>query len=1208
MKMRKIVAILAAALMLFSILPISAFAANGDVYDLVTNVADLAAGDQIIIAAKDYNYALSTTQNNNNRGQASVTKSGASATLSTGVQVITLEAGANSGTFAFNVDGSYLYAASSSSNYLRIQNKIDGNASWKITIAADGTATVIAQGTNSRNVMQYNQSSSLFACYGSASQKAIVIYKAPAEGGCAHDNVDRDFDCEDGACLDCGETVTGLGHEFDNDYDADCNYGCGFTREVEEAPNYVKASALNVGDIVVLVAELKSMELSGVNTYGTGAEYAGIPIGAYALTVEAGSDAGTYAFKCPDGKYLYWNSGNSLNSNATKSVNTSWSVSFDDEGNAIILNAKDSTRKLQWNASSPRFACYASQQTDVQLFVLSAGGGEEPPVVECEHDKLECGELCPVCGEYTNPNEHVYVDGGKFDTVCDNCGKTRPFPEPEADSELTIAEVLELGAALGSTTNKYYVSGVIVNVYNTTYGNLNLTDGTDTIVVYGLYSEDGSTRYDAMSVKPIAGDTITVYGAIGVYQGKGQVVNGWLVEHNQTGCAHEYEFDCSTTCSLCGKGERDATCVNDNVACQDGLCIYCGNDVDGLGHTYDSDYDADCNYCGETREVPDAPAYATITFDADKTQRTEFSTTIQKWENDGLTLVNNKASSTTNIGDYSGRFYKDSEIIISFPGMTSLVIDGPTSGEYAWTATLDAAGLDYTAEDGIYTITFAEPVNSITLTAANQVRANNITASAVNAEEPDCEHEWIDATCTAPKTCSLCGETEGEALGHTYVDGICSACGAEKPAGPTKIDSVANLTAGIYYLAGYSIGYSNNDTVEDWSNNPWHVWTGEVYNGDLVTTPYYYNENTGEFGIVSADPTAATGAYVELITVEGKANTYYIVYNAKYLASTVAAQSRKLALVTEPAEWVATANENGGITLSSNEVYMGTGDAASRLIRAYKSESTLKYGVVLFSSNNEEPACQHEYDNACDVDCNLCYEAREVEHSVKHVEAKAATCNANGNIEHWYCDVCGMAWLDEACTMNTNLRAVVTPATGEHVYFDGCSAICEVCGYEREVSHNIVHVEAKAATCNANGNIEYWYCDVCGMAWLDEACTLNTNLRAVITPATSEHTYDDEYDADCNICGEVREVPEKPVDVIYGDANGDGEITVRDVAALQQIVAGWDVEYTDAADANGDGEITVRDVALMQQYLAGWEVTLGPDKVIIFNDGVLGGW
>lgn len=31
-----------------------------------------------------------------------------------------------------------------------------------------------------------------------------------------------------------------------------------------------------------------------------------------------------------------------------------------------------------------------------------------------------------------------------------------------------------------------------------------------------------------------------------------------------------------------------------------------------------------------------------------------------------------------------------------------------------------------------------------------------------------CRHEWTDATCTEPKVCSKCGETEGDALGHSW--------------------------------------------------------------------------------------------------------------------------------------------------------------------------------------------------------------------------------------------------------------------------------------------------------------------------------------------------------------------------------------------------------------------------------------------------------
>ena len=97
--------------------------------------------------------------------------------------------------------------------------------------------------------------------------------------------------------------------------------------------------------------------------------------------------------------------------------------------------------------------------------------------------------------------------------------------------------------------------------------------------------------------------------------------------------------------------------------------------------------------------------------------------------------------------------------------------------------------------------------------------------------------------------------------------------------------------------------------------------------------------------------------------------------------------------------------------------------------------------------------------------------------------------------------------------------------------------------------------------------------------------------------STPDHVYDDEYDADCNNCGTVREVPEKPADVIYGDADGDGDITTGDVVTLQQFLAEWDDVEIDlsAADADGDGDITTGDVVILQQFLAEWDdIVLGP--------------
>lgn len=38
-----------------------------------------------------------------------------------------------------------------------------------------------------------------------------------------------------------------------------------------------------------------------------------------------------------------------------------------------------------------------------------------------------------------------------------------------------------------------------------------------------------------------------------------------------------------------------------------------------------------------------------------------------------------------------------------------------------------------------------------------------------------CKHEWKEATCTEPRTCALCGETEGAALGHEWTNATCTS-------------------------------------------------------------------------------------------------------------------------------------------------------------------------------------------------------------------------------------------------------------------------------------------------------------------------------------------------------------------------------------------------------------------------------------------------
>lgn len=161
---------------------ISKFTVNGftkkesnEVYIRVTDASTLKIGDKIIIAAATADFAISTTQNNNNRDQAAVTKTNNTiVNPATNVQLFTLEAGTKVGTYAFNTGSGYIYAASSSNNQLKTQQKNNDNGSWTISCTAEGVATITANGDNTRKSLKYN-TSGLFSCYASG-QSAVAIY------------------------------------------------------------------------------------------------------------------------------------------------------------------------------------------------------------------------------------------------------------------------------------------------------------------------------------------------------------------------------------------------------------------------------------------------------------------------------------------------------------------------------------------------------------------------------------------------------------------------------------------------------------------------------------------------------------------------------------------------------------------------------------------------------------------------------------------------------------------------------------------------------------------------------------------------------------------------------------------------------------------------------------------------------------------------
>ena len=111
-----------------------------------------------------------------------------------------------------------------------------------------------------------------------------------------------------------------------------------------------------------------------------------------------------------------------------------------------------------------------------------------------------------------------------------------PKADPAANSTLTVKEAIELGASKAHnvyTTNKYYVSGTIVEVTDTAYGNMKIKDNEgNTLTIYGSWSADGKSKFNLLSPQPKSGDTVTLYGIIGQYNETPQLKNGWITKHN----------------------------------------------------------------------------------------------------------------------------------------------------------------------------------------------------------------------------------------------------------------------------------------------------------------------------------------------------------------------------------------------------------------------------------------------------------------------------------------------------------------------------------------------------------------------------------------------------------------------------------------------------------------------------------------------------
>ena len=78
-------------------------------------------------------------------------------------------------------------------------------------------------------------------------------------------------------------------------------------------------------------------------------------------------------------------------------------------------------------------------------------------------------------------------------------------------------------------------------------------------------------------------------------------------------------------------------------------------------------------------------------------------------------------------------------------------------------------------------------------------------------------HDWAEADCTTPKTCNICGNTEGEALGHDYQDVDGTAANATCTEAGKEADQECSRCGDMIY--GNEIPAAGHDWIVDESTD-----------------------------------------------------------------------------------------------------------------------------------------------------------------------------------------------------------------------------------------------------------------------------------------------------------------------------------------------------------------------------------------------------
>lgn len=199
--------------------------------------------------------------------------------------------------------------------------------------------------------------------------------------------------------------------------------------------------------------------------------------------------------------------------------------------------------------------------------------------------------------------------------------------------------------------------------------------------------------------------------------------------------------------------------------------------------------------------------------------------------------------------------------------------------------------------------------------------------------------------------------------------------------------------------------------------------------------------------------------------------------------------------------------------------------------------------------------------------------------------------------EGMYCYTGSVTICDHTATKTVTVKAPSCEEAGV------INTVCAACGDilstdEVEASGHSYIDFVISPTCTEEGYTRH-ICECCSNAFTDNVLPANGhdwNEGEVIVQVST--TKDGFVKYTCNTCGATENViiPK----LVYGDADGDGKVTLSDASLILKYIAKWDLSETTFrelnADADANGKIVLQDVSLILKYIAKWDVVLGPQS------------